>query len=373
MKANNIIEFIKKEIVLIISLILALVTMVIVPPTRAYIDYIDFRTLAILFSLMVIMAGLQRLFVFRQIGELLISKVSTTRAISIVLILLCFVFSMFITNDVALLTFVPFTIVVLNMAKKNDCLIEIIVLETVAANLGSMMMPMGNPQNLYLYSLTSLSFLKFIVLMLPYGLLSLILILLLNHFIVKPEAVAASEVGDYTRSRREKTTLLIYICLFIISLLVVARIIDYRIGFIIVLATVLIIDRNILLKVDYSLLFTFIFLFIFIGNLKHIDAVSTGLSAIVGGHEIITAVVASQVISNVPAAILLSGFTDNIRGLIIGTNLGGLGTLIASMASLISFKQYGFVEAADKGRYIKVFTVINLGLLIILMAAALLI
>lgn len=358
-------SFIKNEIVLVISFVLAVISIVFVPVDAAYIGYIDFRTLAILFCLMVVMAGLQKLMVFRQIGERLIGRVSSTRGISLILILLCFFFSMFITNDVALLTFVPFTVVVFTMAKITGELIPVIVLETVAANLGSMMLPMGNPQNLYLYSLTDMSIGAFVLFMLPLGAISLLLILLLCFFMVKKQDVTPEVSVEYTRSRGQKIRLVGYLILFVMSILVVARALDYRIGFVILLVTVLLMDRETIVKIDYSLLFTFTFLFIFIGNLKRIDAIANMLSSIVVGNEVITGVVASQFISNVPAAILLSGFTNDIRGLIIGTNLGGLGTLIASMASLISFKQYGYIVDAKKGRYVRVFTVVNVLLLVI--------
>ena len=182
---------------------------------------------------------------------------------------------------------------------------------------------------------------------------------------VKKQDVTPEVSVEYTRSRGQKIRLVGYLILFVMSILVVARALDYRIGFVILLVTVLLMDRETIVKIDYSLLFTFTFLFIFIGNLKRIDAIANMLSSIVVGNEVITGVVASQFISNVPAAILLSGFTNDIRGLIIGTNLGGLGTLIASMASLISFKQYGYIVDAKKGRYVRVFTVVNVLLLVI--------
>lgn len=365
--------FIRREIVLFISFILAIISMCLVHVDQTYISYIDFRTLAILFCLMVIMAGLQKLLVFQQIGEALINHASSVRSMGIILVGLCFFFSMLITNDVALLTFVPFTIVVLNLSKQNEKLISLIVLETVAANLGSMMMPMGNPQNLYLYSLTDLSLLQFAGLMLPYGALSLACILVLCFFLLGKEDVRLSQKEEYVRSKRDKGQLVVYMLLFVISLLVVARVVDYRIGFVVLLLTMLLMDRRMLLGIDYSLLFTFVFLFIFIGNMKRIPAVSDFLMSIVAEREIVVSVLASQVISNVPAAILLSGFTDNIKGLIVGTNLGGLGTLIASMASLISFKLYGYTKEANKGKYIGVFTIINVGMLLLLGVLAFLI
>ena len=358
--AYRIKTFIKNEIVLILAFVLAVISAFFVPPDAGYFAYIDYRTLAILFSLMGIMCGLQRLGVFSQIGEMLVKKVTSMRMLAVVLMLLCFVFSMFITNDVALLTFVPFTIITLNIAGRSENLISVIVLETIAANLGSMMMPMGNPQNLYLYSLTDMTLGGFIKLMLPYGAVSLLMLLLLCCVLAPGTAISVAETVSHTRTRRENRLIILYVAAFVLALFVVMRLVGYLIGFGTVLVIMLVFDRKSLGRVDYSLLLTFVFLFIFIGNMKRIPAVTEILSGIVGGHEVISAVAASQVISNVPAAILLSGFTENIKSLVIGTNIGGLGTLIASMASLISFKQYGCTENPDKKKYIAVFTVLNI-------------
>lgn len=363
------IGFIKKETVLVISFFLALASMFIVAPNKGYISYIDFRTLAILLGMMFIMSGLEKLFVFQQIGETLISLVSDIRMITLLLISLCFISSMFITNDVSLLTFVPFTIVVLNMAGKKDYLIPIIILETVAANLGSMLMPMGNPQNLYLYTLSQMSIASFVLMMLPYAMISLILLIILGIFMVKKETVSLNIKHEFKRNTIQKVRIISYLICFVIALLVVARVLDYRIGFVLITLTVLFLDTGILLHVDYSLIFTFIFLFIFIGNLKQLDEVSNWLRSITSGNEVIVSVIASQFISNVPAAILLSGFTNNIKSLIIGTNLGGLGTLIASMASLISFKLYLTTINPDKKKYVVLFSIINVAMLLILLLA----
>lgn len=368
MKAIKIIKSIfQKETVLCISLILAVLSMFIITPSKEYISYIDFRTLAILICMMIIMAGLEKLYIFQQIGEFMIGAVNNIRSVALILILLCFFFSMLITNDVALLTFIPFTVIVLNMAKKNEYMIKIIVLETVAANLGSMLLPMGNPQNLYLYSLSGMNILEFILLMIPYATLSLICICAMAFILVKKEGVSLDIKHEFKKNRRQKISLTAFIILFFISLLVVMRVVDYRIGFLIVVATVLIIDWKMLITVDYSLIFTFVFLFVFIGNLKQVDEVSNWLYGMIGGREIIVSVVASQVISNVPAAILLSAFTERIKLLIIGTNIGGLGTLIASMASLISFKIYSSTLEKNTKKYILQFTAVNIILLCILL------
>lgn len=355
-------HFIKNEIVLCVAGVLAVASAFVVHPSKSYLGYIDFRTLSILLMLMITMAGLQKLSVFRQLGELLVGKMSTIRGVVLILIGLCFFSSMFITNDVALLTFVPFSIITLSISNRKDLYIIVIVLETLAANLGSMLTPLGNPQNLYLYSLSGMSMAAFIKLMLPYSLCSALLLFISALIFVKDAKVTLKDNDrkSYDRTKREKRLIGLYIAAFIISLLVVARLVPYAVGLVIVLIAVIAFDRNVLRKPDYSLLFTFIFLFIFIGNIKRIPEFSQVLESLIKINEVGVSIVLSQFISNVPAAILCSGFADDLQKIIIGTNLGGMGTLIASMASLISFKQYSYIDGAKPQKYIGIFTVLNI-------------
>ncbi|MBR5420670.1 MAG: citrate transporter [Lachnospiraceae bacterium] len=364
---KSILKFFRNETVLCVAFVLALLSCFFVQPDRTYIDYIDYRTLCILLCLMITMAGLQKLLLFRQIGECLVRRMSSIRGVVVILMFLCFFSSMWITNDVALITFVSFSITTLTLAKRKDLYIPVIVLDTVAANLGSMLTPLGNPQNLYLYSKAGLSFLSFIGMMLPYTLLSLLLLVIATLIFVKKEALEAPAKNTYRRSRRDKALMVLYLLYFLLSLLAVVRLMDYRIVFFLILGSVLLTDRRVLRNPDYSLLFTFIFLFVFIGNMKRIPALNDLLYELIRQREVMVSVILSQFISNVPTAILCSGFTERIPELIIGTNLGGLGTLIASMASLISFKQYGYVEGSDKKRYLALFTVMNLVFLAILL------
>ena len=355
-------HFIKNEIVLCVAGVLAVASAFVVHPSKSYLGYIDFRTLSILLMLMITMAGLQKLSVFRQLGELLVGRTSTIRGVVLILIGLCFFSSMFITNDVALLTFVPFSIITLSISNRKDLYIIVIVLETLAANLGSMLTPLGNPQNLYLYSLSGMSMAAFIKLMLPYSLCSALLLIISALIFVKDAKVTLKDNDrkSYDRTKRENRLIGLYIAAFIISLFVVARLVPYPVGLVIVLIAVIAFDRNVLRKPDYSLLFTFIFLFIFIGNIKRIPEFSQVLESLIKINEVGVSIVLSQFISNVPAAILCSGFADDLQKIIIGTNLGGMGKLIASMASLISFKQYSYIDGAKPQKYIGIFTVLNI-------------
>lgn len=353
---ENIKRFIKKEPVLILSLLLAVCSAFVIKPNKNYLGYIDFRTLALLFCLMAVMAGLGRLGVFRLFAEKMLKGVGSVRMLALVLSLLCFFSAMLITNDVALITFVPFTVEALRLSGKKEKLIPIVVLETVAANLGSMLTPIGNPQNLYLFSAFEMEIREFVLAVLPYTVLSLVLVVIFAMF-------AGGEKTENTANAQKiempAAKVSLYAVLFAVSLLTVFKVIPYPVTLIVTVAAVLAFDRKTLLNVDYSLLLTFVFLFVFIGNLGNVAPVSGFLKKIVVGNEVLAGIAASQVFSNVPAALLLSGFTDNAKALLVGVNLGGLGTLIASMASLISFKLVS-KENVKSGSYILVFTAVNL-------------
>ena len=375
---SKLVEFIKRETVLTVAILLAIVSAVMIPPDGEYAGYIDFRTLSVLFCLMTVMAGLQKLGVFRNIAKILLQHTQNTMQLVEVLVLLCFFFSMIITNDVALITFVPFTFIVLRLSGEDSVkklAVPMIVLQTIAANLGSMLTPIGNPQNLYLYGKAQMSAGAFILLMLPYSLLSLLLLVICGAVVAKRSGIEVrgtdvslpeDEKVEQKKYPLSRYLLPGYLLLFVFCLLTVAHIVPYPLTLGIVILMVLILDRKTMGKVDYSLLLTFVGFFIFIGNMGRMPAFCEFLQKIIGGREVVTAVIASQVISNVPAALLLSGFTENITALIIGTNLGGLGTLIASMASLISYKQVVRQIPGEKKKYFGWFTIANIVFLVIL-------
>ena len=364
-------QFVKQEIVLCVAAVLAVLSMFFVPPDAAYIGYIDLRTLAILFSLMTVMAGLRRQGVFDRLGRTLLAQTGSTLQLVLVLVGLCFFGSMVITNDVSLLTFVPFTFVVLSGLApdaRRALTVPVVCMQTIAANLGSMLTPIGNPQNLYLYGKSGMSIAAFISLMLPYTVVSLLLLVLWAGALCRGQASACSCAHlQQPDAAADRKIVLLDAALFVVCLLAVIRVLPYGVAFAVVLLCTLFADRSTLRCVDYSLLLTFVAFFIFIGNLGRVQAFSDWLQAILTGREVPVAVLASQVTSNVPAALLLSGFTDKTSALIIGTNLGGLGTLIASMASLISYRQIARELPEEKGRYFKLFTLSNLVFLAILL------
>lgn len=353
----------KKETILSIAVLLAICSMFFVIPDRKYMEYVDYRTLAILFSLMVVVAGLQKQEIFDRLAASIVGNISRLRALIMILIMLCFFFSMIITNDVALITFVPLAITSLNMLDKRVAekwLIPVVVMQTVAANLGSMLTPIGNPQNLYLYGLSGMSITGFVKLTCPYVILAAVIILIwcfLNCG--KKQNVRIDIKAERKNSSSDIRKIGMYLILFLFCVLTVARLIPYLVTLVIVVVVALIFDRDILKHVDYALLLTFAAFFIFIGNMGRVGAFANMLEQVISGHEVITAVLASQAISNVPAALLLSGFTPCVDSLVIGTNLGGLGTMIASMASLISFKYIARENRELKGKYFIYFTVVN--------------
>ena len=370
---KRVVSFIKKETVLLAAWVLALISAFFVTPSAAYLDYIDFRSLGILWSLMVIMQGLKQNGVFSLVGMRLLAKTRKVWQLSAVLIFLCFFCSMFITNDVALITFVPFAVMMLQSCKKEELMIPVIVLQTVAANLGSMLTPIGNPQNLYLFGISQMGVGEFVRFMLPYTIMSGVLLIVCICFLKGKSdpvdaAISGKELLTNERGRVEKAC--VYTGLFVLSLFVVGRVLDYRYMVAIVFAVVFFMEKKTIFHVDYSLLLTFVGFFIFTGNMGKIQTFSNLLQQVVQGREVALGVLISQCISNVPATLLLSGFTEEYKKLLLGVNIGGLGTLIASMASLISYKIFANTCNKEKGCYFIHFTVVNIVFLIVLLAFA---
>lgn len=368
---GKIINFIKKEIVLCVAGVLAIATAFVVHPSKAYIDYIDFKVLALLFSLMLVVAGLKQMGVFTVIIKKLVEKVRTTRVIELILVFMPFFAGMVITNDVALITFVPFAIELLQMIGRSRDIIYIVVLQTIAANLGSMATPIGNPQNIFLFTTFDMNMGEFLGTVMPYVILSMV-ILAVCVCLIKSENITMS-VDEGMKADIKGIKLSLLAVVFVVCIACVARVVDYRIMLAVAAVGIAIVDIRLFLKADYILLITFVAFFIMIGNIRSIPEISVGLSELVQGREIAAGVISSQFISNVPAAVLLSGFTDNGQALLAGVNIGGLGTIIASMASLISFRIYGGMEGAKKGRFMGVFTALNILFLIFMVILAVII
>lgn len=364
---KRIYNYLKKDAVLTISWVLAIISMLFIKPDKAYAGYIDWRSLGILWSLMIITKGYMQNGIFEKIGHALFARTRKMWQLIAVLVGLNFFSSMIITNDVSLITFVPFAIMMLKQCGRQELMIPVVVLQTIAANLGSMLTPIGNPQNLYLHGLAGTGIGEFIMWLLPYtiasALLLVISILLIKN---KNEIICIEDTDSEAAHNTSVPRVMAYSVLFVLALLVVARVLTWYILAAAVLITVLLLEKNVLAKADYALLLTFIGFFIFTGNMGRVEPVAHFLAGIVNGWELEAGIITSQCISNVPAALLLSEFTDNIKNLAIGVNIGGLGTLIASMASLISYKLYANEVPEKKGKYFAVFTVYNIIFLVVL-------
>ncbi len=369
MSCQKLFSFCKSNIVLMIASVAAVISCFFVPVNAQYLFYPDYKVLCLLFCLMAVVVGLQQANLFTVLSEKISAKIKSVRIMGIFLTLLCFFAAMFVTNDVALITFVPFAILVLSAIGRKDLIIYTVILQTIAANLGSMATPVGNPQNLYLYEKYQISAGSFFTLTLP--IVGISLVLLLACWLFVRNAPIAMQQNEQS-SRIDKKGLLLHTVLFILCLLCVLRLIDFRILTAVVLLALLIFDWKLVRQVDYGLLLTFLAFFIFVGNLTQMEAVSAFLSKLLLKAPFGISVLCSQVISNVPAAMLLSGFTDAADALILGVNVGGLGTLIASLASLISFGQYAKSADAKNGKYLLVFTGMNVLFLVILCGISLL-
>ena len=355
-KKSSFIEFLKKECVLVIAVTLAILSSFISIPKMSY---IDFKVLILLFNLMVVVAAFKELKVLDSIAIGLLKKCNTYTSISLALVFITFISSMIVTNDVALITFVPLSIVIARKANIN--VLKIVIFQTLAANLGSSFTPMGNPQNLFIYSFYNLSPIDFFKITLPIVVLAVLFLVLL---VFKDKKMNLSlDLEDVKIDNKRDVYL--FGGLFLIILLSVFHVIDYKVTFLITIVMVLILNKKLFSQVDYSLLITFIGFFIFVGNISTMDVVKNFMEGILNSPKstFLASVLSSQVISNVPATMLLSGFTNHFKELLLGVNIGGMGTLIASLASVISYKIYASEFGNDN--YIKSFTFYNiLGLII---------
>lgn len=371
---KKIVGFIKSQPVLTAAFAAAVITLFIVPPDAEYLGYCNTTVLIELFALMTAVAGLRGAGLFDLATGFVLRKTGNLRRLGLALTLVCFFSSMLVTNDVALLTMIPLTIMIFKSVPDEKSRIWVIVLETCAANLGSMTTPVGNPQNLFLYDKFGLSAGTFVITMLPAAGISLILLVLLTLLLPKTAVGAVTENTENSEQKKlSKLHIAVFSVLFALCLLAVLRILPPIVCLVAALLAMIIFDRGLFKKVDYALLGTFVCFFVFVGNVARIDAVREFFSAVLRGREIWISALLSQVISNVPAAVMLAGFTENGTGLLLGVNLGGLGTLIASLASLISFQFYRKSEGAKTLRYLAVFSGVNFGLLALLLAAEMLI
>ena len=354
--------FVKKNIVMLVAMAAALITCFIVPPDQAYLDYFDVKTLTCLFCVLAVVCALKNIHFFYLLAKKIVRVFQNTRLSILALAYITFIGSMLIANDMALLTFLPLGLYVLTSTGKQKYMAFTFIMQNIAANLGGMLTPFGNPQNLYLYTKFHIPNLEFMQIMAPPFVLAVLLITLCCFIFVKPEPM---ELKDEAISLPAGKTA-IYLLLFALAIAIVFRGIPYWIGLIVIPSVLMFMDRKALKMVDYPLLLTFVFFFIFSGNMARIDGVQKIFSMLLKKSTLLFSVLSCQVISNVPSAILLSQFTDNYKDLLLGVNIGGVGTLIASLASLITFREYTKQNKGKTSYYILLFSAFNFLFLIIL-------
>ena len=366
---NKCCSFVKKNAVMCIALIAAIVTSLIIPIDKEYVGYFDYKTLTCLFCVLSVVCALKNINFFYMLARKVVQLFKTARMSILALVYITFIGSMLIANDMALLTFLPLGYFVLTTTGKQKYMAFTFIMQNIAANLGGMLTPFGNPQNLYLYSKFEIPNMEFMGIMAPPFIISVLLITLCCIVFVKPEPLCLSDEKIVLDPKRT----ILYLALFALSIVIVFRGIPYWIGLIIIPSVLLIVDRKALKMVDYGLLFTFVFFFIFAGNMARIEVVRELFSTLLEKSTLLFSVVSCQFISNVPSAILLSQFTNNYSDLLVGVNIGGVGTLIASLASLITFREYTKHNPGKTGYYVGMFSAFNFSFLIILSVFMLLI
>ena len=356
-------EFVRKNTVMVIAFMAALVTSFIIPVDKAYLGYFDFKTLTCLFCVLAVVCALKNINFFYMLAKEIVKRFKTARMSILVLVYITFIGSMLIANDMALLTFLPLGYFVLSSTGKHKYMAFTFIMQNIAANLGGMLTPFGNPQNLYLYTQFEIPNAEFITIMAPPFVLAVAIITACCMFVKNEPLMIIPQEEKLNVARA-----LVYSVLFALSIIMVFNIVHYTVITPIIVIALLFLDRKALAKVDYGLLLTFCAFFVFSGNMSRIDAVSRLFSYLLNINTMVFSALSCQFISNVPSAILLSQFTDNYRELLVGVNLGGAGTLIASLASLITFREYTRHNKGKTGYYVALFSAYNFGFLIVLTA-----
>lgn len=356
-------KFISEHTVLVVAVVLAIVTSCIVTPDARYIEYIEYKTITCLFCTLAVICALKNIKFFTVVARKIVAFTGNARMAILALVYITFIGSMLIANDMALITFLPLGYFVLSSTGKQKYMAFTFIMQNIAANLGGMLTPFGNPQNLYLYSKFNIPTGEFMgIMLLPFA-VAIALITICVLFVKREPLVIEDNLGIKLEPKRTTT----YILLFVFSIVIVFNVIPYWYGLIIIPAVLFFMDKKALKDVDYGLLFTFVCFFIFAGNMARLDVVNRLLSSLLEKNTLVVSALSCQFISNVPSAILLSQFTSNYADLLVGVNIGGAGTLIASLASLITFGEYSRYNKNNTRKYILLFSAFNFGFLAILL------
>ena len=359
----SILSYAKKNVDLTAAFLLALVTTLFVPWSPTSMAHsVNGSLLALLFCLMAIVAGLRKGGLFTSGLRFFFKGNTSTRQMGRFFIFACFFTSMAITNDVSLIIFVPLAISFFKEAHGLREVIPVLTWQTIAANLGSMLTPIGNPQNLFIYAHYELPLSAFLTITGPVVLLSG-LCLYGATFTIHDRPMEISAMKETSSSPMKLGLLLLAFGLCILNVL---RVLPISYLLLVIVPFLFFLDRSLFREVDYKLLLLFFFLFLLVGNITRIPGLQEKATTLLAGHEFWIFLLLSQCISNVPATVMLSPYTDNYTALLLGVNIGGLGTLIASMASMISFKAYLSMRFHWAKAYVMYFTAANLLLLVVL-------
>ena len=361
--AERAVPFVKKNAVMVIALLAALVTTIFVPVDGEYAGYFDYKTLTCLFCVLAVVCALKNINFFYLLARKVVELFRNARFAILALVYITFVGSMLIANDMALLTFLPLGYFVLTTTGTEKYMAFTFIMQNIAANLGGMLTPFGNPQNLYLYTRFEIPNMEFMGIMAPPFVFAVALITVCCIVFVKPEPLCLK--GEPIKLVPWRTA--VYLALFALSIAIVFRGIPYPVGLVVIPAALVFLDRKALKDVDYPLLLTFVFFFVFSGNMSRIAPVRQFFSGLLTKNTLLVSTLSCQCISNVPSAILLSRFTENYPDLLVGVNIGGVGTLIASLASLITFREYVKHNPGKAGKYIGEFSLFNFGFLALLL------
>lgn len=359
-------RFAKKNVVLCVAALAALVTCFLVPPSAEYFSYFDYKTLACLFITLAVVCALRQIRFFAILARRIVQACGSLRLLALALVYITFIGSMIIANDMALITFLPLGYYALHVTKNEKHMAYLFILQNISANLGGMLTPFGNPQNLYLYSYFNIPTGEFTAIMLPPFVLSVVILTVCCLFFPKQSLAVDTELGVKLDAKRTA----LYLALFAVTILIVFRLVPWAVGLVLIPVVLFFVERDALYMVDYPLLGTFVFFFIFAGNLARVPAVNDFVGALLEKSTLLVTTACCQVMSNVPSAILLSRFTDNYRELLLGVNIGGTGTPIASLASLITMSEFRMLNPGHMKQYIGLFALLNVLFLVVLSTAA---
>lgn len=363
---QKLLRFVKKNVVLCAAAAAALITCFFIPPSAEYFSYFDYKTLACLFITLAVVCALRQIRFFAILARRIVAACGSLRLLALALVYITFLGSMIIANDMALITFLPLGYYALHVTKNEKHMALLFILQNISANLGGMLTPFGNPQNLYLYSYFNIPTGEFTAIMLPPFLLSVAMLTVCCLFFPRQKLAVDTELGVALDKKRTA----LYLALFAVTILIVFRLVPWAAGLVLIPVVLWFVERDALYMVDYPLLGTFVFFFIFAGNLARIPAVNAFVGGLLEQSTLLVSTLSCQVMSNVPSAILLSRFTDNYRELLLGVNIGGTGTPIASLASLITLSEFRMLCPGRTGQYIGLFALLNGVFLLVLTVAA---